>query len=78
VASIHVWSALAWGARSRDYGVLDGVRKSVAKRLYRYADLAILLGRVAALEPDPEQIVEQLHACETRAGQFEQPTLRAP
>jgi len=43
VARIHFWSALAWGARGRYYGTLDGVRNGVARRLYRYAEVAIAL-----------------------------------
>ncbi|MBW2237345.1 MAG: hypothetical protein JRG85_18390 [Deltaproteobacteria bacterium] len=43
VARIHFWSALAWGARGRYYGILDGVRNGVARRLYRYAEVTIAL-----------------------------------
>jgi tetratricopeptide (TPR) repeat protein len=43
VARLYFWSAISWGAWSRDVGLLKAVREGVANRLYRYSRIAIAL-----------------------------------
>jgi tetratricopeptide (TPR) repeat protein len=61
VARLHFWAAIAWGAWSRDAGLLTVVREGVASRLHRYALVSI------ELEPGLEQggafrLLGSLHA----------------
>jgi tetratricopeptide (TPR) repeat protein len=61
VARLHFWSAISWGAWSRDVGLVNAVRQGVANRLYRYTRVTI------ALEPDYEEggalrLLGRLHA----------------
>ena len=61
VARFYFWSAINWGAWSRDVGLLEAVRQGVANRLYRYTRIAI------ALEPDYDEggalrLLGRLHA----------------
>jgi len=60
-ARLYFWSAISWGAWSRNVGLLSAVRQGVANRLHRYASLAI------ALEPEIEEggayrLLGRLHA----------------
>ena len=61
VARLYFWSAINWGAWSRQAGLLSAVRHGVGNRLYRYTLVAI------ALEPDYEEggayrLLGRLHA----------------
>jgi tetratricopeptide (TPR) repeat protein len=61
VARLYFWSAINWGAWSRDVGLLKAVRQGVANRLYRYTRIAI------ALEPGYDEggalrLLGRLHA----------------
>jgi tetratricopeptide (TPR) repeat protein len=61
VARLYFWSAINWGAWSRDVGLLRAVREGVANRLYRYTRIAI------ALEPEYDEggalrLLGRLHA----------------
>jgi hypothetical protein len=61
VALLYFWSAINWGAWSRDVGLLNAVRQGVANRLYRYTGITI------ALEPDYDEggalrLLGRLHA----------------
>ncbi len=61
VARLYFWSAISWGAWSRDVGLLKAVREGVANRLYRYTRIAI------ALEPGYDEggalrLLGRLHA----------------
>jgi hypothetical protein len=51
VARLYFWSAISWGAWSRDVGLLKAVREGVANRLYRYTRIAI------ALEPGYDESI---------------------
>lgn len=61
VARLYFWSAINWGAWSRDAGLLKAVRQGVAKRLHRYTLVTI------ALEPEYDRggayrLLGRLHA----------------
>jgi tetratricopeptide (TPR) repeat protein len=61
VARLYFWSAINWGAWSRDVGLLAAVRQGVANRLYRYTGITI------ALEPSYDEggalrLLGRLHA----------------
>jgi tetratricopeptide (TPR) repeat protein len=61
VARLYFWSAINWGAWSRDVGLLKAVRQGVANRLYRYTGITI------ALEPGYDEggglrLLGRLHA----------------
>jgi tetratricopeptide (TPR) repeat protein len=61
VARLYFWSAINWGAWSREAGLLSAVRKGVANRLHRYTLIAI------ALEPGYDEggafrLLGRLHA----------------
>ena len=61
VARLYFWSAINWGAWSRDVGLLKAVRQGVANRLYRYTMITI------ALEPGYDEggslrLLGRLHA----------------
>ena len=61
VARLYFWSAINWGAWSRDVGLLKAVRQGVANRLYRYTRITI------ALEPGYDEggafrLLGRLHA----------------
>jgi tetratricopeptide (TPR) repeat protein len=61
VARLYFWSAINWGAWSRDVGLLAAVRQGVANRLYRYTRITI------ALEPEYDdggalRLLGRLHA----------------
>jgi tetratricopeptide (TPR) repeat protein len=61
VARLYFWSAINWGAWSREAGLLSAVRKGVANRLHRYTLIAI------ALEPEYDEggafrLLGRLHA----------------
>jgi hypothetical protein len=61
VARLYFWSAINWGAWSRNAGLLSAVRQGVANRLHRYTLIAI------ALEPEYEEggafrLLGRLHA----------------
>ena len=61
VARLYFWSAINWGAWSRDVGLLKAVQQGVANRLSRYTEITI------ALEPGYDQggalrLLGRLHA----------------
>jgi tetratricopeptide (TPR) repeat protein len=61
VARLYFWSAIGWGAWSRNVGLLAAVRQGVANRLHRYTLLSL------ALEPGYEdggalRLLGSLHA----------------
>jgi tetratricopeptide (TPR) repeat protein len=61
VARLYFWSAIHWGAWSREAGLVRAVRQGVANRIHRYTSLAI------ALEPEYEEggafrLLGRLHA----------------
>jgi tetratricopeptide (TPR) repeat protein len=61
VARLYFWSAINWGAWSRDVGLLKAVGQGVANRLYQYTRIAI------ALEPGYDEggalrLLGRLHA----------------
>ena len=61
VARLYFWSAINWGAWSRNAGLLSAVRQGVANRIHRYTLIAI------ALEPDYDEggafrLLGRLHA----------------
>lgn len=43
VARLYFWSAINWGAWSRDVGTLAAVRTGVANRIHRYASVSLEL-----------------------------------
>jgi tetratricopeptide (TPR) repeat protein len=60
-AALHFWSAVAWGVWSQSHGLLDAVRKGVARRIYDEASVA------HRLDPDlelggPLRLLARLHA----------------
>lgn len=61
VARLYFWSAINWGAWSRDAGLLSAVRQGVANRIHRYTSITI------ALEPEYDEggafrLLGRLHA----------------
>ena len=61
VARLHFWSAICWGAWSRDVGLFAAVQQGVANRLHDYTRVAI------ALEPGYDdggalRLLGRLHA----------------
>lgn len=61
VARLYFWSAINWGAWSRNAGLLDAVRQGVANRIHRYTSVTI------ELEPDYDEggafrLLGRLHA----------------
>jgi tetratricopeptide (TPR) repeat protein len=61
VARLYFWSAINWGAWSRNAGLLRAVRQGVANRIHRYTLITI------ALEPDYDEggafrLLGRLHA----------------
>jgi hypothetical protein len=61
VARLYFWSAINWGAWSRNSGLLSAVRQGVANRLHRYTLITI------ALEPEYDEggafrLLGRLHA----------------
>ena len=61
VARLYFWSAINWGAWSRNAGLLSAVRQGVANRIHRYTLVTI------ALEPEYEEggafrLLGRLHA----------------
>ncbi len=61
VARLYFWSAINWGAWSRDAGLLSAVRQGVANRIHRYALITV------ALEPEYDEggafrLLGRLHA----------------
>jgi hypothetical protein len=61
VARLYFWSAINWGAWSRNAGLLSAVRQGVANRIHRYTLITI------ALEPEYDEggafrLLGRLHA----------------
>lgn len=61
VARLYFWSAINWGAWSRDAGLLSAVGRGVANRIHRYTSITI------ALEPEYDEggafrLLGRLHA----------------
>jgi len=61
VARLYFWSAINWGAWSRNFGLLRSVRQGVANRIHRYALITV------ALEPEYDEggafrLLGRLHA----------------
>ena len=61
VARLYFWSAINWGAWSRNAGLLNAVRQGVANRIHRYTLITI------ALEPEYDEggafrLLGRLHA----------------
>jgi tetratricopeptide (TPR) repeat protein len=61
VARLYFWSAICWGAWSRDAGLLSAVRQGVANRIHRYTLITI------TLEPEYDEggafrLLGRLHA----------------
>jgi tetratricopeptide (TPR) repeat protein len=61
VARLYFWSAIHWGAWSRNAGLLSAVRQGVANRIHRYTLITI------ALEPEYDEggafrLLGRLHA----------------
>ena len=61
VARLHFWSAICWGAWSREAGLIGAVRKGVGGKLHRYVRVTL------ALEPDYDEggalrLLGRLHA----------------
>jgi tetratricopeptide (TPR) repeat protein len=61
VARLYFWSAINWGAWSRNAGLLSAVRQGVANRIHRYALVTV------ALEPEYDEggafrLLGRLHA----------------
>ena len=61
VARLYFWSAINWGAWSRNTGLLSAVRQNVANRIHRYTLITI------ALEPEYDEggafrLLGRLHA----------------
>ncbi len=61
VARLYFWSAINWGAWSRDVGLLSAVYQGVANRLHRYTLIAIAL-EPGYFEGGAFRLLGRLHA----------------